>query len=53
MYNCYRHCCQRNKMSDKDRMYEPLTSSMVKGLNDKLYDKRKAAALEIEKFAFV
>jgi hypothetical protein len=38
-------------MSDKDKLFEPLTSSMVKGLNDKLYDKRKAAALEIERFS--
>eukprot|EP00053_Salpingoeca_punica_P015814 m.146505 g.146505 ORF g.146505 m.146505 type:complete len:687 (+) comp16809_c0_seq1:187-2247(+) len=34
-------------MADKD--YSPLTSSLVKGLNEKLYDKRKNAALEIEK----
>jgi hypothetical protein len=38
-------------MADKDRMFDPLTSTMVKGLNDKLYDKRKAAALEIERFS--
>ena len=37
-------------MADKDRQFDPLTTSMVKGLHDKLYDKRKAAALEIEKY---
>ncbi|XP_037803498.1 protein VAC14 homolog [Penaeus monodon] len=34
-------------MSDKD--YSPLSSACVRALSDKLYDKRKAAALEIEK----
>ncbi|XP_030763444.1 protein VAC14 homolog isoform X2 [Sitophilus oryzae] len=34
-------------MSDKD--YAPLSAACVKALNDKIYDKRKAAALEIEK----
>ncbi|XP_050300937.1 protein VAC14 homolog isoform X2 [Anthonomus grandis grandis] len=34
-------------MSDKD--YAPLSAACVRALNDKLYDKRKAAALEIEK----
>lgn len=34
-------------MSDRD--YAPLSPACVKALNDKLYDKRKAAALEIEK----
>jgi hypothetical protein len=28
-----------------------LTSNIVKGLNDKLYDKRKVAAIEVEKYA--
>ena len=37
------------KMAEKDRQFEPLTSNMVKGLNDKLYEKRKAAALDIER----
>ncbi|XP_054164834.1 protein VAC14 homolog [Oppia nitens] len=36
-------------MADKD--YSPLSSACVRALNDKLYDKRKAAALEIEKMA--
>ena len=36
-------------MSDKDRAFEPLTGSMVKLLSDKLYDKRKGAALDIER----
>jgi len=30
----------------------PLTPQIVRGLNDKLYEKRKAAALEIEKYFF-
>ncbi|XP_054714365.1 protein VAC14 homolog [Uloborus diversus] len=34
-------------MTDKD--YSPLSSSCVRALNDKLYEKRKTAALEIEK----
>lgn len=34
-------------MSDRD--YAPLSPACVKALNDKMYDKRKAAALEIEK----
>ena len=34
-------------MSDKD--YAPLSSHCVRALCDKMYDKRKAAALEIEK----
>ncbi|KAK3918994.1 Protein VAC14-like protein [Frankliniella fusca] len=34
-------------MSEKE--YAPLSSACVRALNDKLYDKRKAAALEIEK----
>lgn len=34
-------------MSDKD--YAPLSAACVRALNDKLYDKRKTAALEIEK----
>ncbi|CAG2104203.1 unnamed protein product [Medioppia subpectinata] len=36
-------------MSDKD--FSPLSNACVRALNDKLYDKRKAAALEIEKMA--
>lgn len=34
-------------MTEKD--YTPLSAACVKSLNDKLYDKRKAAAHEIEK----
>ncbi|ESO93069.1 hypothetical protein LOTGIDRAFT_119746 [Lottia gigantea] len=34
-------------MTDKE--FYPLTSACVRALNDKLYDKRKGAALEIEK----
>lgn len=34
-------------MSEKE--YAPLSSACVRALNDKIYDKRKAAALEIEK----
>ncbi|XP_015593801.1 protein VAC14 homolog [Cephus cinctus] len=34
-------------MSERD--YAPLSPACVRSLNDKLYDKRKAAALEIEK----
>ncbi len=36
-------------MAEKVDPYAPLTPSMVKGLSDKLYDKRKAAALELER----
>lgn len=35
-------------MSEKE--YAPLSAACVRALNDKLYDKRKAAALEIEKW---
>ena len=35
-------------MSDKD--FAPLTAACVRALNDKLYEKRKSAALEIERF---
>lgn len=35
-------------MSDKD--FAPLTAACVRSLNDKLYEKRKSAALEIERF---
>ena len=34
-------------MVDKD--YAPLSAACVRALNDRLYEKRKAAALEIEK----
>lgn len=37
-------------MSEKD--YVPLTPACVRALHDKLYDKRKTAALEIEKWTF-
>ena len=33
-------------MADKD--YAPLSTACVRALNDRLYEKRKAAALEIE-----
>lgn len=36
--------------SEKD--YAPLSLACVRALNEKLYDKRKAAALEIEKYIF-
>lgn len=35
-------------MSEKD--YTPLSSACVRALNDKIYDRRKIAALEIEKW---
>lgn len=35
------------KMADKD--YAPLSTACVRALNDRMYEKRKAAALEIEK----
>ena len=35
-------------MSDKD--FAPLSAACVRALNDKLYEKRKGAALEIEKY---
>lgn len=41
----------RLKMSDRDQ-YLPLTPNLVRSLNDKLYEKRKVAALEIEKWVF-
>ena len=34
-------------MAEKD--LSPLTLQIVRGLNDKLYEKRKTAALEIER----
>ena len=34
-------------MAEKD--FLPLTQNIVRGLNDKLYEKRKTAALEIER----
>ena len=34
-------------MAEKD--YSPLSTACVRALNDKLYEKRKAGALEIEK----
>lgn len=36
-------------MSSDAQQYAPLTQSMVRSLTDKLYEKRKAAALEIER----
>ena len=35
-----------------ENQYSPLTQTVVRTLTDKLYEKRKAAALEIEKFFF-
>lgn len=35
-------------MSEKE--YAPLSSACVRALHDKLYEKRKTAALEIEKY---
>ena len=35
-------------MAEKD--FLPLTQNVVRGLNDKLYEKRKTAALEIERY---
>ena len=37
-----------SKMSENQ--YAPLSPALVKQLTDKLYEKRKAAALEIERF---
>eukprot|EP01137_Pigoraptor_chileana_P023157 Opistho-2@89009 len=34
---------------DKDKDLAPLNAAIIRGLNDKLYDKRKTAALEIER----
>ena len=34
-------------MSERD--YSPLSSACVRALNDKVYEKRRAAALEVEK----
>lgn len=36
-------------MNPAERDFSPLTPSIVRALNDKLYEKRKVAALEIEK----
>ena len=38
-------------MSEKD--YAPLSTACVRALHDKLYEKRKTAALEIEKYVFL
>lgn len=38
-------------MNDKD--YSPLSTACVRALQDKLYEKRKAAAVEIEKFVLL
>lgn len=35
-------------MSERD--HAPLSAACVRALNDKLYEKRKTAALEIEKY---
>lgn len=36
-----------------ENKYYPLTQGVVRNLTDKLYEKRKAAALEIEKYYFL
>lgn len=36
-------------VAEMERDYAPLSTACVRALNDKMYDKRKAAALEIEK----
>ncbi|KAK2708677.1 protein VAC14 homolog [Artemia franciscana] len=36
---------------EREKDYSPLSSACVRALSDKLYDKRKAAAMEIEKMA--
>ena len=41
--------CRKRNMSDRD--YLPLSATLVKTLTDKLYEKRKTAALEIEKWS--
>ena len=33
-----------------DRDFAPLNLATVRGLNDKLYEKRKVAALEVERY---
>lgn len=33
-----------------DQQYSPLTATIIRSLTDKLYEKRKVAALDIEKF---
>ena len=38
-------------MTEKD--YSPLSIQVVRGLNDKLYEKRKTAALEIERYVCI
>lgn len=43
--------CRKLIMSERD--YAPLSTACVRALNDKLYEKRKAAALEIEKWVCV
>ncbi len=36
-------------MSDKVQDYSPLTPNCARALSDKMYEKRKGAALEIER----
>lgn len=36
-------------MTDPSNKYAPLSATLVRSLTDKIYDKRKQAALEIEK----
>ena len=42
-----RRACAATMNPEKD--FAPLTPNIVRALNDKLYEKRKVAALEIEK----
>jgi vacuole morphology and inheritance protein 14 len=37
-------------MNEKD--YAPLTAICVKNLSDKLYEKRKTGAMEVERYSF-
>lgn len=39
----------KSKQTMTERDFAPLTLATVRGLNDKLYEKRKVAALEVEK----
>ena len=36
-----------------DRDFAPLSQATVRGLNDKLYEKRKVAALDVEKYVLI
>ena len=41
---------QNSMANASDRDFAPLNLATVRGLNDKLYEKRKVAALEVEKY---